>query len=105
MFATLPATFPPPNPATPTGGTISLSGGANSAGKGFLEAWWLEFNGNNGSYEGTGPSLENHCQFNPPVSNPDQYLNTSPPCTIPAGPPTNGTLVNTVDNAVLGMSE
>jgi hypothetical protein len=33
--------------------------------------------------EGTNP----RCEFNPPVANPDRYLNTDPPCR---GPPTGG---------------
>jgi hypothetical protein len=45
---------------------------------------------------------EDHCVFNPPgsVSNPDQYLNTDPPCTIPAGQPTTGTYVPGVAGAL-----
>jgi hypothetical protein len=92
MFAPSPSTFPPPNPTT-MGGTIFVAGGAASAGSGFLESWWVTFQGNNGSYNGTGPSIGAHCIFpDPPPPDPDQYVGTTPPCTIPATPDRDGVL-------------
>jgi hypothetical protein len=81
MFAVLPGTFPPPVPTT-TGGTIFMAGGDSSAGSGFLEAWWITFQGNNGSYNGTGPGFLDSCTFDASlgITNPAQYVSTG--CVI-----------------------
>jgi Flp pilus assembly protein TadG len=55
IFATKPDVFPPT--LTQTGGIIKVSGGALSAGQGFLESWNLSITGNTGTYKGTGASL------------------------------------------------
>jgi Flp pilus assembly protein TadG len=55
IFATKPDIFPPI--PTQTGGIIKVSGGALSAGQGFLESWNLSITGNTGTYKGTGASL------------------------------------------------
>jgi hypothetical protein len=96
-----------------TGGTVFLAGGSASAGSGFIETWWLIFQGNTGSYTGTGmiiggdpqvgqyvPEDGPHCVFDPPVDDPDQYLDEDPPCTIPEGPPTTGTPTTTTSGEV-----
>jgi Putative Flp pilus-assembly TadE/G-like len=101
IFATSPSTFPPPNPTT-SGGTIFVAGGSASAGSGFLQSWWLTVQGNNGNYNGTGPSIGAHCVFTPPVVNPDQYL---PSCVISGTPDRNGTPVSSVTGANLSMDE
>jgi hypothetical protein len=104
VFAPLPNTFPPSlEPEPQGGGTVWVAGGAASAGSGFIESWQLKIEGNGGTYNGTGPVLggtivgarqgqlvqETHCQFDPPVDDPDQYL---PSCIIPGEGGQQGTV-------------
>jgi len=98
MFAVLPGTFPPPVPTT-TGGTIFMAGGDASAGSGFLEAWWITFQGNNGSYTGTGPGFLDSCTFDASlgITNPAQYVSTG--CVI------QGLQRQIITGANLGMDE
>jgi len=71
IFATKPDVFPPI--LTQTGGIIKVSGGALSAGQGFLESWNLSITGNTGTYKGTGTSLvipgQTHTTTDPNVTN------------------------------------
>ena len=57
IFATKPDAFPPTPTLTQTGGTVKVSGGALSAGQGFIECWNLQISGNTGNYQGTGAGL------------------------------------------------
>ena len=57
----------------------------------------MRINGNFGNYAGTGEPIGGqvatgtpHCVFTPPVPNPDSYVTSSPPCTIPATPEQHG---------------
>jgi hypothetical protein len=102
VFAMSPSTFPPPNPTT-TGGTIYMAGGSASAGSGFLQSWWLTFQGNNGSYTGTGFGIGASCSFDPPVDNPDQYLSNG--CVKPATPDKLGQLQTTVTGSTFGLDD
>ncbi|MFL5946525.1 MAG: beta strand repeat-containing protein [Gaiellaceae bacterium] len=111
--------LPPRRDGDPaTGGSVFLAGGSASAGSGFIETWWLTFQGNSGSYTGTGmnlggaPQIGNyipgdtaHCVFNPPIANPDQYLNTTPPCTVPATAGQTGTPTTSGTATKVGMDE
>jgi hypothetical protein len=88
-----------------TGGTVFVAGGAADAGSGFIETWWLVIQGNTGSYLGTGlavggapeqgmfvPADGPHCIFPPEwgITDPDQYVTTTPPCTAPGTPDQTG---------------
>jgi hypothetical protein len=55
IFAPKPDVFPPG--LTDTGGTVSIEGGALTAGSGFIESWNLTIKGNTGSYSGTGTPI------------------------------------------------
>jgi hypothetical protein len=55
IFAPNPTTFPPG--PTQRGGTVSIAGGALSAGSGFIESWNLSISGNTGTYSGTGAPI------------------------------------------------
>jgi len=57
IFATKPDAFPPTPTLTQTGGIVKVSGGALSAGQGFIECWNLQISGNTGNYQGTGAGL------------------------------------------------
>jgi hypothetical protein len=57
IFATKPDAFPPIPTLTQTGGIVKVSGGALSAGQGFIECWNLQISGNTGNYQGTGAGL------------------------------------------------
>jgi hypothetical protein len=96
MFAVLPNTFPPPTPTT-TGGTIFMAGGDASAGSGFLEAWWITFQGNSGSYRGTGPGFLDSCRFAIAITNPAQYVSQG--CVI------RGVFKSTITGANLNMDQ
>ena len=100
------------------GGSVFLAGGSASAGSGFIETWWLTFQGNSGSYTGTGmnlggapqlgtyfPADPEHCVFNPPIANPDQYLTTAPPCTAPATAGQVGTVTTSTSATLVGIDE
>jgi uncharacterized membrane protein len=56
---------------------------------------------------GATPITVTHCVFtgNPPVINPDQYLTTSPPCTIPGTPNRSGTVDTSVTGSTYGVDE
>jgi hypothetical protein len=85
---------------------VYIAGGGASAGTGFYEAWNLIIEGNNGSYTGNGPVIAAHCVFpDPQPVDPDQYLSTSPPCTIPGTPDQTGTITSSITGANLGMDE
>ena len=95
-----PGDFPPPNPPTPTGGTIYMSGGDASAGFGFLQSWWFTVQGNGGSYSGTGPIGPSSCDFSgtgQTITNPDQY--------VPAGCVIQGDPKQVIIGADLSMDE
>jgi hypothetical protein len=82
-------------------GTLTFNSGGQVF-TGFLEAFKIVLTGGSSTYfVGTGPGGEKlqgqfvpgdgaHCVFDPPVPNPDTYLNTDPPCTAP-GSETHGT--------------
>ncbi len=105
IFAPEPLNTPADDSTSRAG--VFVSGSALSAGNGFIETWWLNVQGNFGSYLGTGENIgghqsagTQHCEFPPgtvfpPGKSADDYLNTTPDrCTIPGAAPVPGTVVS-----------
>jgi len=94
IFATKPDVFPPN--LTQTGGIIKVSGGALSAGQGFLESWNLSITGNTGTYKGTGASLvipgQTHTTIDPDTTTINVFTGTTYPDSVQVT--TSGTDIN-----------
>jgi hypothetical protein len=104
IFAPEPRTLAPPTSLAQGGGTVWVAGGGAGAGEGFIEAWQIRIEGNSATYTGTGPLVggtttvvtqgtlelgeDATCVFNPPVADPELYVDTDPPCFYPGEPGT-----------------
>jgi Putative Flp pilus-assembly TadE/G-like len=83
IFATKPDVFPPS--LTDTGALVAVSGGALSAGKGFIQSWLLMLQGNTGAYRGNGSPIvirgATHTTTDPSTT---IFGQTHPGTTVPA---------------------
>jgi hypothetical protein len=130
VFAPEPRRLAPPTSLTLGGGTVWLAGGGAQGGDGFIESWQIVIQGNSGRYNGTGPLLGGNpvvltqgelelgddatCIFDPPVADPELYVDTDPPFLYPGVDATYGELIvttqyyesnTTIIGANVGMDE
>jgi hypothetical protein len=100
IFAPKPDVFPPTPGATQTGATVFIAGGALTAGKGFIEAWQLNIQGNTGSYQGTGAPI---------IIPGGTHTTTDPTVTIPGttifGTTVAGSTQTQTTGTTLGLDE